>query len=118
MVLRSCSSLATNSFCPASPDTASVSWICSSAQRTAKQSQGCQPGPKGTPRDVEFPPRVLKLPHKQQILLFQGSILASGGSRSTSAALSCSRQSTHWGEMGPGIFADGPCPASSRATSF
>lgn len=81
MVLRSCSSLATNSFCPASPDTASVSWICSSAQRTAKQSRGRHLGPKGTPRDVEFPPRVLKLPHRQQIPLFRGSIPASGDSK-------------------------------------
>lgn len=44
MVLRSCSSLATSSFWPASVAAASVSWICSSAQRTAKQSRGRHPG--------------------------------------------------------------------------
>lgn len=44
MVLRSCSSLATSSFWPDSVAAASVSWICSSAQRTAKQSRGCHPG--------------------------------------------------------------------------
>lgn len=44
MVLRSCSSLATSSFWPDSVAAASVSWICSSAQRTAKQNQGCHQG--------------------------------------------------------------------------
>lgn len=63
MVLRSCSSLATSSFWPARVDTASVSWICSSAQRTARQSQACHPGgpkpqtvPRGHQRAEKPPP--------------------------------------------------------------
>lgn len=61
MVLRSCSSLATSSFCPARVDTASVSWSCSSAQRTAKQSQGCHQHPKlgqGLTKELRNPPRA------------------------------------------------------------
>lgn len=71
MVLRSCSSLATSSFWPARVATASLSCTCSSAQRTAKQSQGChggaapQPVPRGHQR-AEKPPWSSRASSEQQ----------------------------------------------------
>lgn len=73
MVLRSCSSLAISSFWPASVDTASVSWICSSAQRTGKQSQGRHPGVAQTPRLCQGDIEKLRNPHLEHRHQLTGS---------------------------------------------
>lgn len=94
MVLRSCSSLAISSFWPASVDTASVSWICSSAQRTGKQSRGRHPGVAQTPKFCQGDTEKLRNPHLEHRHQLTGSnpvfslfLGAAGGTTPTFPAL-------------------------------
>lgn len=133
IVLRSCSSLAMSSFWPASVDTASVSWICSSAQRTGKKSRGRHPGVAQTPKFCQGDTEKLRNPqveHQSQLTgsnpIFSLFLGAAGGTMPAIPALlqaKVTRGPAHLGDA-PGWAATPgrdqrhvPAPEAMRAGS-